>query len=134
MRTINNILILLTNNKAAPFVALLVNTRQSARRLYVYKAGFNSRLLTAQGIFIVVKSWRVKVEFAVCHVCKINFVRTTGHFNGNLLSNFKASAPLKTGNFKLSLNSLIRFICPGMFVVSRCYGEDSPKYKCSVRN
>ena len=63
----------------------------------------------AQGIFSIVKSYRVKVGSAVCHVCKINFVRTTGHFIGNLLSNSKASAPLHkilTGNFRLSLNCL----------------------------
>ena len=61
----------------------------------------------AQGIFSVVKSEREKVESAFCHVCKINFVRTTGHFIRNLLTNLKASTPLNeilTGNFKLLLN------------------------------
>ena len=55
----------------------------------------------------MVKSKREKVESAVCHVCKVNFVRTTGHFIENLLTNSKASAPLNeilSGNFKLSLN------------------------------
>ena len=108
MKTINiNRLILLTKNNAAPFVALLVNTRESSCRIIRLQSGLNSRLLTAQGIFSVVKSEREKVGSAVCHFCKVNFVRTTGHFIGNLLTNSKASAPfyeILTGNFKLSLN------------------------------
>ena len=109
-----NRLILSTKNNAAPFVALLVNTRESACRIIRLQSGLNLRLLTAQGIFSVVKSEREKVGSAVCHVCKINFVKT-GHFIGNLLTNSRASAPLNeilTGNFKLSLNMCIQFIFP----------------------
>ena len=92
---------------APPFVALLVNTRESACRIIHLQRGLNSRLLTAQGIFCVVKSKREKVGSAVCDVCKINFIRTTEQFIENLLSISKASAPLNeilTGNFKLSLS------------------------------
>ena len=56
MRAINNRLILSTKNNAAPFVALLVNTRESAFRIIRLQSGLNSRLLTAQGIFSVLKS------------------------------------------------------------------------------
>ena len=50
---------------------------------------------------------REKVGSAVCHVYKIYFVRTRGHFIGNLLSNSKATAPLSeilTEILKLSSN------------------------------
>ena len=134
---INDRLILSTKNNAAPFVALLVNTRGSTCRIIRLQSGLNSQLLTAQRIVSVVKSQRVKVESAVCHVCQINFVRTTRRFIGNLLSNSKASAPLNeilTGNFKLPLNCASNKYYLPMFVVSRCHRKDSPKYKCSVRN
>ena len=86
-----------------PSVTLLVNTRESACRIIYLQSGLNSQLLTAQGFFSAVKSEREKVGTAVCDVRKINFVRTTGHFIGNLLSNAKASAlnEIQTGNLKL---------------------------------
>ena len=115
------------------FVALLVNTRESACRIICLQSGLNSRLLTAQGSFSVVKSERGEVGSAVCHFCKVNFVRTTGHFIGNLLSNSKASASLNeilTENFRLSLHPIYLPV----FVVSRCHGEDFRKYKYSVPN
>ena len=111
MRTIDiNRPILSTKNNAAPFVALLVNTCKSACRIIRLQSGLKSRLLTAQGIFSVVKSEREKVGSAVCHVCKINFVRTTGHFIGNLLTNSKVSAP--EWKFQALVKLCIYFICP----------------------
>ena len=77
-----------------PFVALLVNTRESTCRIIRLQSGLNSRLLQLKVFLALLKVREKKLGSAVCDVCKINFVRTTGHFIGNLISNSKASAPL----------------------------------------
>ena len=75
-----------------PLFALLVNTRVGACTVvesYIYKADLTHGVSTAQGfLFSVVKSAREKGRICSFSCLQdISFVRTTGHFIGNLLSN-----------------------------------------------
>ena len=60
--------ILSTKITPLPFIALLVNTRESACRMIQLKSGLNSHLLTAQSFFSFVKGDKEKVGSAVFRI------------------------------------------------------------------